>query len=130
MTPMSTSARSCSTSSRIKRPVTVRLNRDRGADVRSDPVWDCVVFAARLALVASAALAASLSVAESSNLRGTVRSSKGRPLPDATVLIYEARPRDGPALICPSCYPDCRRSARTAADGTFEVRGLDEALVF
>src|SRR5262249_16890664 len=38
--------------------------------------------------------------------------------------------RQGAGYICPSCYADCRKSARSVAGGRFKIESLDPALLF
>jgi hypothetical protein len=64
------------------------------------------------------------------DLRGTVRDEAGQVLPAATVFIYTAAPKDGPGILCPSCYVDCGKQSTTGADGRFQIEGLDATLVF
>jgi hypothetical protein len=64
------------------------------------------------------------------SLRGTVLDAAGTPVAGARVDIATAAPRVGPALFCPSCYPDCRKWTRSDDRGRFEIRSLDPALQF
>lgn len=68
--------------------------------------------------------------AERLDFLGTVEDSEGRPVSGATVFLYTARPKKGPAYLCPSCYPDCGRHARTDAEGRFRIGSVDAALLF
>src|SRR2546423_1773204 len=61
---------------------------------------------------------------------GAVRSPDRKPVAGATVAIYTAGPRTGTSTYCPSCYPDCVKSATTDAAGTFTIRSLDPGLIF
>lgn len=63
-------------------------------------------------------------------LSGIIKNSTGQPLADATVFIYTAAPKDGPGLLCPSCYADCRKHSTTGADGKFKIDDLDSNLLF
>lgn len=63
-------------------------------------------------------------------LRGTVRSAKGTPLPDARVSIDSALPRTGVGMLCPWCHPDCAKSVETDRDGRFVLAPLDSTLLF
>ena len=57
-----------------------------------------------------ACLAASLSIslaADRVTLTGKVTDSSGKPLEDATVMIYHAGVKHGYSTFCPSCYTDC-----------------------
>lgn len=63
-------------------------------------------------------------------LRGTVKDPQGKPLARVRVDVAAAAPKQGPALLCPTCYPDCSKSTRTDADGRFTFTGLDPSLKF
>src|SRR5690606_2746444 len=52
------------------------------------------------------------------------------PLANASVFIHTAAPRDGVGTLCPSCYVDCGKSAKTDAKGRFVIAGLDPGLLF
>lgn len=56
--------------------------------------------------------------------------ARGKPVPDATVFIYTAGPKIGTSTFCPSCYADCRKSAKTDAEGKFKIESLDPRLIF
>lgn len=62
-------------------------------------------------------------------IRGVVTSEQG-PIAGAEVRVWHAFPRSGPAYTCPSCYLDCGKSATTSHDGSWEIAGLDDSLVF
>ncbi|HNQ72858.1 MAG TPA: carboxypeptidase-like regulatory domain-containing protein [Verrucomicrobiota bacterium] len=64
------------------------------------------------------------------DLRGRVLFENATPVTNATVFIYTAGPRTGSAVVCPSCYPDCGKSARTGAQGEFTIAALDPGLLF
>lgn len=64
------------------------------------------------------------------DLSGRVTRPDGTPMPKATVFIYTAGPKTGTASTCPSCYPDCRKTAQTGADGRFTIKALDPKLLF
>jgi hypothetical protein len=72
------------------------------------------------------------SMAESGrfDLVGGVSAEDGSPITNATVFIYTAGPRVGSAVVCPSCYPDCGKKAKTSADGKFKIASLDTNLIF
>ena len=77
----------------------------------------------------------SLSAAETDakprhDLSGTVQNQDAKPVPNATVFIYTAEPREGPGILCPSCYADCRKRATTDASGKFTIESLDPDLLF
>jgi hypothetical protein len=63
------------------------------------------------------------------DLTGTVRMTNGQPA-SATVFIYTARPRVGTSPFCPSCYPDCNKSAKADSQGQFKIESLDPQLLF
>ena len=62
-------------------------------------------------------------------LVGQVRS-RGRPMPGITVSLFSASLTHGPGTVCPSCPPDCRKSATTDAEGRFRIEALDPTLRF
>jgi hypothetical protein len=63
-------------------------------------------------------------------LLGRVVREDGTPVTNATVFIYSAAPKQGTGALCPSCYADCAKTAKTAADGTFIIESLDPDLIF
>ncbi|MCP4455533.1 MAG: carboxypeptidase regulatory-like domain-containing protein, partial [Planctomycetes bacterium] len=63
-------------------------------------------------------------------LQGRVTDASGGALKDALVFIYTAKPKVGPAYLCPSCYPDCGKQATTDADGRFVIHALASSLRF
>lgn len=63
-------------------------------------------------------------------LAGMVRDSTGGAIAGASVFILRAAPLRGLGLLCPSCYPDCAKHARTDAAGRFEILRLDDSLQF
>lgn len=80
-----------------------------------------------------ATLAASLSIsfaADRVTLTGKVTDSSGRPIEDATVMIYHAGVKEGYSTFCPSCYSDCGKRAATDASGLFTIPQLDPDLQF
>src|ERR1700683_5328728 len=79
-----------------------------------------------------ACLAASLSIsfaADRVTLTGKVTDSSGKPLEDATVMIYRASLRKGYGTLCPSCYADCGKRAVTDQTGSYTISGLDPKLL-
>jgi beta-lactamase regulating signal transducer with metallopeptidase domain/uncharacterized GH25 family protein len=65
------------------------------------------------------------------DLTGMVTGKGGVPLPvPATVFIATAAPRTGTSTLCPSCYFDCGKRARTDAQGHFKIESLDPQLTF
>jgi hypothetical protein len=80
-----------------------------------------------------ASLAASLSIslaADRVTLTGKVTDSSGKPLEDATVMIYHAGVKKGYSTFCPSCYADCGKRVATDATGAFTIPKLDPDLLF
>lgn len=65
-----------------------------------------------------------------SAITGSVTDGQGVPVTDALVRVQTARPIVGPSVVCPSCYRDCGRFARTDERGEFEIRGLDTRLFY
>jgi hypothetical protein len=64
------------------------------------------------------------------DLNGRVVTDTGKPVAGAHVLIDTAGVRQGTSPICPSCYPDCRKSAETDQDGRFRISSVDPELIF
>lgn len=60
----------------------------------------------------------------------TVISDSGKPVPNAHVYVYTARPKIGAASICPSCYKDCGKHGSVNANGQYELPSVDPALYF
>lgn len=54
----------------------------------------------------------------------------GENFPRATVFIFTAGPKVGTSTFCPSCYADCRKSAKSDAKGAFKIESLDPQLLF
>jgi Carboxypeptidase regulatory-like domain len=68
--------------------------------------------------------------ADRATLSGTVTDNQGKPLADATVMIYHAGVKVGYSTYCPSCYVDCGKRAVTDRAGSYTIAGLDPELVF
>jgi hypothetical protein len=64
------------------------------------------------------------------DLSGRIVETNGAPIAKATVLIYTAAPKQGTSALCPYCYADCQKKAKTDADGRFKIESLDPALIF
>jgi hypothetical protein len=64
------------------------------------------------------------------DLTGTVVDTAKKPIPQATVFIYTAKPRVGLGILCPGCYVDCGKKATTDANGRFLISNLDSDLLF
>lgn len=63
-------------------------------------------------------------------LQGVVKDEHGQPVVGARVDIATAQPKVGRGVICPSCYLDCKKWARTDENGRFEITGVDPKLNF
>ena len=86
------------------------------------------LLAAALTIAASGSLAG-----ERLTLTGTVTDTLGKPLEDATVMIYHTGVRQGYSTYCPSCYADCGKRAITDRAGSFTmftIKSLDANLRF
>lgn len=59
-----------------------------------------------------------------------VLDKERKPIAGAKVLLATAAVREGTSPLCPSCYPDCTKSAVTDAEGRFRIEGVDDALLF
>jgi len=62
------------------------------------------------------------------DLVGHVKAGEARPR--ATVFIFTAGPKVGTSTFCPSCYADCRKSAKSDGQGDFKIESLDPQLIF
>jgi hypothetical protein len=81
-----------------------------------------------LALAAFAPVFAGMSGA--ADISGTVQGKGAKPIEGATVRVYAACMRTGSSPMCGTCWPDCRKSARTGPDGRYQIAGVSDALVF
>ena len=68
--------------------------------------------------------------ARAADLTGRVTSASAAPIAGATVFVYTAGPKTGTSPYCPSCYPDCGKTAKTDAGGSFAIKGLSDGLKF
>src|SRR5687767_1504387 len=84
----------------------------------------CLVLALEAAHIKAAETAAR------PTLTGTVKGQSEDPLRDAIVFIYTAGPKEGVGILCPSCYSDCRKRAKTDGAGKFAIESLDPTLRF
>ena len=64
------------------------------------------------------------------HLTGRILREDQTPINNATVFVYTARPKVGAGVVCPSCYPDCVKRAKTSATGEFQLPSLDPQLLF
>lgn len=83
-----------------------------------------------LSIASLIAIASLCSVANRATLSGKVTDSKGKPLENATVMIYHAGVKKGYSTFCPSCYVDCGKRAVTDKSGGFTLKSLDPDLWF
>ena len=90
--------------------------------------WRLAAFIA-LALFGQSAIAET-SPAPKPDLVGQVQTKEGSAVHGVTVFIETAGPKVGTSPFCPSCYADCRKSAKTDAQGNFKIESLDPQLVF
>ncbi len=67
---------------------------------------------------------------ERTTLTGKVTDTSGKPLSDATVIVYHAGVRTGYNLYCPGCYTDCGKRTHTDSSGMFSISGLNRDLWF
>jgi len=63
-------------------------------------------------------------------LQGRVSTQAGKPVAGARVYIYTAQPRVGIGAACPSCYPECAKSAATDRSGHYTIAGLGDHLLY
>lgn len=68
--------------------------------------------------------------AERVTLTGKVTDNLGKPLDDATVMIYKAGVKKGYNIYCPTCYVDCGKRTVTDRTGAFTINSLDPDLWF
>jgi hypothetical protein len=61
---------------------------------------------------------------------GSAVDSSGRPISDATVMVYHAGVLNGYSTFCPSCYRDCGKRAKTDASGSYIIANLASGLWF
>jgi hypothetical protein len=61
---------------------------------------------------------------------GKVVDSEGKPLSNATVMVYHAGVKLGYSTFCPSCYEDCGKRTRTDAAGSYTLTKLSSDLWF
>jgi hypothetical protein len=86
-----------------------------------------LLIAATLALIASV----QLTIAEERvTANGRIFDAAGKPLQNATVMVYSAGVKKGYSLFCPTCYKDCGKRTVSGADGSYTIGGLDPELSF
>lgn len=59
--------------------------------------------------------------AERARINGKVLGADGKPVEHATVLVYEARVRNGYSAYCPTCWVDCGKRTVTNAEGEYSI---------
>lgn len=69
-------------------------------------------------------------VATRLTLDGRVIAPDATPVAGATVSVYTAQPRVGIGSNCPSCYPECGKTAVTDRKGRFRIAGLSDQLLY
>lgn len=75
-------------------------------------------------------LSVAMPPALSDDIVGKVQDEHGQPIAGARIDISTAGPKQGQGIFCPSCYLDCRKSAKTDADGAFVIHEVDPDLQF
>jgi len=63
-------------------------------------------------------------------ISGVVKDEQGKPIKGAFVEVSTAKVRTGTSTLCPSCYPDCRKSTVTDDAGHFEISNMAADLLF
>lgn len=63
-------------------------------------------------------------------ITGKITDNSGKPLKDATVIVWYAGPKKGYSLYCPGCYRDCGKRTTSDATGSFTITNLDPDLWF
>jgi hypothetical protein len=75
-------------------------------------------------------VAAAVGAEEQGRLEGIIGAAGGQPVSNAWVFVYSAAPREGPSVLCPTCYPDCVKRTRTDARGEFKIEPVNPSLMF
>jgi hypothetical protein len=70
------------------------------------------------------------SAADRVTITGAVTDNVGKPLENATVMVYHAGVKQGYSTICPSCYADCGKRTVTDSSGSFTIKNLAPDLWF
>jgi len=68
--------------------------------------------------------------APSLTITGSAVDPSGRPIPDATVMVYHAGVLNGYSTFCPSCYRDCGKRTKTDSSGAYTISNLATGLWF
>ena len=74
--------------------------------------------------------AAISSAADRVTVSGVVTDNVGKPLENATVMVYHAGVKRGYSTFCPSCYADCGKRTTSDTSGSFRIRNLAPDLWF
>lgn len=82
----------------------------------------------RLGMYLLGVLVAAMPPALSDDIVGKVKDEHGQPIVGARIDISTAGPKQGQGIFCPSCYLDCRKSAKTDAEGAFTLSNRCYAL--
>jgi hypothetical protein len=61
---------------------------------------------------------------------GSAVDPSGRPISDATVIVYHAGVLNGYSTFCPSCYRDCGKRTKTDTSGSYIISNLAPGLWF
>ena len=61
---------------------------------------------------------------------GKVVDSVGKPIRNATVMVYHAGVKNGYSTFCPSCYEDCGKRTTTDESGLYTIAKLNPSLWF
>ncbi|HSI86332.1 MAG TPA: hypothetical protein VK970_21270 [Candidatus Methylacidiphilales bacterium] len=69
-------------------------------------------------------------MAQALDLSGKVLDQEGKPVQGALVDIWTAKPRTGTGYMCPYCYADCEKEARTDASGGFVILDVNPKFTF
>ncbi len=67
---------------------------------------------------------------ERATITGKVVDSDGKPIEQATVLVYKAGVKKGYSVFCPTCYVDCGKRTSTDGEGNFTIGNLSPDLLF
>ena len=63
-------------------------------------------------------------------ITGKITDTSGKPLKDATVVVWSAGVKKGYSTYCPGCYRDCGKRTTTDTTGSFTITNLDPDLWF
>lgn len=83
-----------------------------------------------IVLLFSCFVSVSSFAADDLSINGKVTDAAGKPIADATVMVYHAGVTSGYSLFCPSCYADCGKRAITDSKGSFTFHRLSPGLWF